>query len=756
MSKENEFPYPTHFEIIRYFVGLLDLKMSSKKLDDLAAKTIFHPKEVEEAIQGFVTDTVTQKVGHDTAAIVTEWVTKSVKSYSQLVSSHNADGISRGDMTPLLLSCFVKDCVADLVIELHQHYGGPQPVTLFSSETNAVDTTINWFEHNEINWTHYIDSLEKEQRDQISLWKKGVNLPSAQYIHLLQVNYKGPWPESINWQRVRTWLFIARAIDTLRKKEEASLLVTDVRLLLWSVGNTVNFADEINKLQRNVTDSIENNVLSSIAVLQHDLRRTVIKPKPSSFLHHFDVVKKYLSANQTQTTGHWIDWHEARWYVFKGDLDRANELYRLAFEGALFRSGENLKAIIEEAIVVAASLKKPDKVFLKHLKWAQINFGYDIPSVNNDESSNKFEDSVEEWEINLWKSSLATVFPEQGLFEGVSLAQEQKRVGPLVVSPDIKITPDFRYPSRKIKVGETWQKIMPQLQWFMMIEDFETVNKLIKEGADINGVSDANDSALIYALKIMNVLDTPFQSLDKRFFELISEQKHKAEIVNGRTIKKRLLPIILAVQTGKLEIVQKVLKMGADPNRRGETDLQTALNVCIKLIGMVTKPESFLKNQNLIPTTEIVLDAIRRENAGLSGFTLEQQERHVRRLKNDPRFKQIQTEIQEQLAERVQKLLDIQTMREIAGTLINAGADVNATHVSPLDGYTPLMLAAELDEVVLFEKMLIRGGRPEQSFVDSVCGQEKDCWIIADQFGSKQVKKVLSDIYQYYPRNSLH
>ena len=59
--------------------------------------------------------------------------------------------------------------------------------------------------------------------------------------------------------------------------------------------------------------------------------------------------------------------------------------------------------------------------------------------------------------------------------------------------------------------------------------------------------------------------------------------------------------------------------------------------------------------------------------------------------------------------ERVKEHMSLEGLRKIALLLIDAGADVNAKHTSPVKGYTPLMLAAELDEVNLVNAMLIKG-----------------------------------------------
>ena len=93
--------------------------------------------------------------------------------------------------------------------------------------------------------------------------------------------------------------------------------------------------------------------------------------------------------------------------------------------------------------------------------------------------------------------------------------------------------------------------------------------------------------------------------------------------------------------------------------------------------------------------------------------------------------------------------MSIGDMREITKILIKSGADVNAEHVSPLKGYTPLMLAVEVDERELFELMLIHGGDLKKTYNDPDTEKKVSVYEIAHSFESVGVLQVLSDISQY-------
>lgn len=741
MSKEGCFPYPTPYEAIRYIARMLDLKESIKFFEDKATDLEYEPSRYWESLEKNLFNPIEKYLGSDANRIISNWLNRANEDYLKLVSSCSADGISRMEMIPLLQSGFIKDLVVEMVLDIHDHFGGPQPAALFSGDIRTVETTLSWIEQHEAGWSGYKSALGKDEKDRISAWRRGDDLPSSQRIYLLQKSSKGPWPEQINWQRVRVLLFIARSIDFLRRELKTTHFIDEVRVSLWGGINSSNLPLDIRNLQDKCMNKIAD-VWPLIAEIQAGLKRTSTKNKADEMKGCLDSFRARLAGTEEQfTTGYWIDWHEARWHVFSGDLESAKEFYKLAFEGSLFRSGKHQQEIIEEALVVASSLEKRDKVFLKHLKWMAINFGYDIPSANTRSPSNTFSDSVEGWEVDLWQSQLGLLFPDSGLYQGVSY-KDRKAVRRLPIVTSLNHgQPDFRYPDRKKKNAGTRSKPMPQLVWYIAIQEFDVVDKLVKAGAKVNVASSDGVTPILKSLQELDPIDLPTPSLDERFFWLISGCEHDSTIINRRTQKTRSLPIIAAVKTGRPNIVEKVLELGANPNGRGLTDEQTVLYFCLGMIARVKNP----KNASAMPPpTAALYDSMRRHSMGTTGFTLDHQRQAFSASRKDPLFMKFEQEVLELQAKSYQRAIDIDSMRDIGTILIKAGADVNAEHVDPIKGYTPLMLAAELDESELFELMLEKGGDPKKHYLHPDTNEEINCHQISKAFGSDQVLRILN------------
>lgn len=753
MQSSHEFPYPTFIEWIRALARILDIKYSNKALDDKAYERMIDPRQVHALAKECIDEPLQRCIGQPGAELVARMFTRMRAEYVQLVAQVDADGVTRADMLPLLLNGFFKQHLVDLLNEVHTRFGGPSPVTMVIPGENAVDIVLTWVSKHEPDWELFYKSLNKEWKDRLSAWRRlDSDIPSSQSIQLLPHAPNSPDQPSINWERLQLLLLIARGVEALKRQSSMGAFFEAVRLSLWGAVDSFDLSTSIKVLQSAHRLQV-SSVLKDIARIQNELKRT--NPKPE---HHRDQLRQslnrirsaYESIKSGYTTRYWLDWHEARWHLLSGDLEAANDFYRKAAEDCLFRAGENQQLIINESLVVAAAQKRPDKVFLKHLKNACTTFGYDIPSVTDPTPSNKFDDTVEQWEIEQWKAQFYRLFPQQGFFPECSVEVGIPRIGPLIITDMNKNKPDYKKPDRTIKIGDTWQKRLPQLVWFAEIENFEATSNLLKKGASVDCFSESDDSPILMALQALNITSVPFASLDGRFFDLISQYPHTPETLNKRTQKKRLLPIISAVESGQPEVVEKVLAMGADPNGRGGTDEQTALNVCLKYISYIKCPVKFMSDHREVKFSPAALDSIRRYSAGVHGHTLADQKRAVEAREKHPQYGQFRQKILEAMIGRINEYMSLESMRQIAGILIDAGADVNAEHRSPLAGYTPLMLAAELNERKLFEHMLVKGGDLNKTYVDPRTARAVDCWEIANYFNSYEVSTVLTDIAPYW------
>ncbi len=183
--KQANFPFPTLFEVIRYLTGILGLKESNKNLDQRAFERIYDPQELNKAV-ATLSLSATKSIGGDFSNIITKHLSSSLDKYAKLIATTTAEGISRSSLMPHLLSTFIKDQIVLIVSDIHSHYGGPHPTMLFSFNSRAVTTILNWIETNEKGWPLYLSTLSKEQKE-ANCWDISTYFKSSQIKTELQI-----------------------------------------------------------------------------------------------------------------------------------------------------------------------------------------------------------------------------------------------------------------------------------------------------------------------------------------------------------------------------------------------------------------------------------------------------------------------------------------------------------------------------------------------------------------------------------------
>jgi len=743
-TKSLETPYPTFLELIRLVASALDLKNSNKKLDDKARSKHVNPFELQEIIKEVLYDPLEKKFGEDLSDLSSFYVNEFYKRYHFYIATFSADGLTRDVVYPLLISGYLSSLLNKLVLNICKEFNGPNPALMLDNDSCSIEIILNWLDETEDNWLEIIKSMSKENRDRVAEWRRGSDLPSAQSIQLL-----AEWCEqdklkkTVDWTRIYALLVMGRALDYIRKNDNCADLLGSARRAMFLGRPEQNFPESINKKKQEL-EALYEPVMPDVELLMGIVLGADLKTSPDNIKLAIFRYRNWLNENNRMDVhGYLADWVEAKLYIYSGDLISANQSYERAFDNGIYKVGYNIKLIIEEGFVVASSQKKPDKVFLKKLKWASVLFGYDLPSVDDGGYTNNFEGSVELWEIESATKAFWRVFDE-GSFLNPGVKDKYIKLiglpgGINVVFDDIR--PDFRNPDRVIKVGSIQRK-MPQLVYFVMFNKYEEVKRLIDLGADVNACSEVGESAIMLALGSLNP-STPFTTLDRSIYDIVVECEHKPETLNLCTHKKKLTALMEAVQAGQPEIVQRIIGMGANPDLRNGVEQQTPLNEVLKMLSRLSDPESFRKHCEAVEMSSVSLDGMRRNLPGIV-YSMDEAKCLLESLNSSESYAQHKQDFHEIINERISKCWQRDKLIKIAKILIDSGSDVNAVHKFLINGYTPLMLAAELDEVEIFEYMLDHGGDPKKSYYkpDS---QSYDCHTIAKEWGSKDVLSVLKD-----------
>lgn len=746
-------PFPNVFEIIRYLALSFDVKMSNKKLDDLTRDPFADYRQIDLMINSVLIEPLSKRITSDFGRSFGKEIRNFIEAYLKLVATQSVDGLTRNQVLSVLVThWFVPYSLLALKNILLAHPNMPSPILFLGNRDNAIASVFVWIEDNISNWSKYKSTWVKEKKDQYDSWKKGDHLPDIQSIELLSKLGDYRDISELDGERIKSLLIVARAIDFMRISENGGVGFEEARLQLLGVMVDGNLKSLLKKLQ---TESLEAVLLSRPHLIQlHQYLNTDIpkseKIKSDTRYHLNELNSKLKSVDEYEASKHHVSRLEARWHVFFGNLKDACQYYEVAVSNSIYLDGPKLKNLIQEALTVAA--RQRDKSLLRKLKNIQILLGFDLISVNQEavnKPSKKYEEVFQPQEIDWWSAHFDTIFPLKYSYGRAEVEQGEKSVGVLFYSKKKDVKPDYRNPNRKIKIGESWNKTFPQIVWFTLQNDIEVVKKLLDEGARVDAVSSAGDTALIMALEKLSLLECPVGTLDDSFFNLIASTKNIKNSVNLQTDKRKITPIIQAVQSGRPDIVKKLIDLGADVDFRGETDNQTALNVCIKIMGIIKRPKEWLEIQLKHPVNDELLDSLRRHSNGMLGADLESQKRFI----EHPEYESSNRSYSEEIVSNLLRNSNIYDFRAILKLLLEAGANPNATMASPVKGYTPTMLAVELDFAEELSILLSYGADFNKTFCTPVTEYMANSWELAEHYKSRSVLKLMEDIRPYYSSN---
>ena len=222
---------------------------------------------------------------------------------------------------------------------------------------------------------------------------------------------------------------------------------------------------------------------------------------------------------------------------------------------------------------------------------------------------------------------------------------------------------------------------------------------------------------------------------EREVLDLLLDRPHNIKTLNQRTARKRLTPLIRAIDYGEPDVVAKLLEMGADPNLRGHVDDQTPLYLCIRNMGGQRAAQSIrtMVLKSLSGDRDgVVRETLRRYGVGVAGVFGDKQSMFD--AMRNPAGHEIFKVVTDWIVDDFLRRHTVEKQLQIARSLLAHGANPNASHAYPAAGRTPLMLAVENDTPEAVELLMQHGGDP---FARDAAGH--DCRVHANGFRSGNV-----------------
>ncbi|TXD97543.1 ankyrin repeat domain-containing protein [Psychrobacter frigidicola] len=685
-------PYFFPAEVVRAIARAIDSKNDSESLDNKCHDLYLSKNELDQLINIHIYKVIERvelkkSVENELKALVAQIF----DDYLKVVATYNLSERNRDDIGPWILEAFFCPNLINIIYFLGirtKPFEKSDYVKLMVDNSSSLEPAFKVIEKRIEGWNTFYAVLSKNDKDKITAWRRGADLPSRTSLMSIFNTQNAP-------KNVLVFLLTARAIEYFKRSHESDIFNQYIEQPRSLDSSMVMFEEAIFALETRDTDYVHR----------------LFEKNDDKFRNSISAIRMELLAYSVASFA-------------KNDLEQAKKRFIDAFDLSLYRSGHICEKVIEVGFVIASWQESPDMNLITKLKSIQALYGYTLPTIVTKDTKRKKENLVEDWEINMWRSNAQRVFNE---FK-VELPEKYKvssAVLPIRLNAE-ELTLDLKKPNKKVKINNNdklhrnkgkSKQVTTQLIWNTLRKDLDAVNQLLQTGADINILSDNNESALLVALQHMNLTD--IHEPDDRFYQTLKDLEYVPKTINAMTSKKHLLPLLSAVQTGRTDVVEHILNLGADVNQKGGSGHLDALTTCISLIGTIKNSKMLLKQFSMItedPETAIArmsdfeFSAFIRETQGSLGLNRQEVTSYLIQSMKSSDEMAILKELSEVFKEHSQanyELFDLREMRKIAKLLIDEGANPSSKYDwHGIDGYTPFLLACELNEAELVSHVL--------------------------------------------------
>lgn len=721
-------PYPRFGECIAALAGALDINKAGSDVGRLAREGDFDWEKLDTVIQELLVDGRGRVIGDAAQRVLLPWLVSVREAYTRVVLDVPLDSVGRSDALPILVEKFFVPAAANLLQQIHAAMPGPNLQVLLAQELDPVRVTLEWLDSlvggpvEKLLYPGSTGSARTEQ-EKVRKWRNGIDLPSSQSIQLFCRKLDECWKKTPS---CTTWLLISSALSRLERQWAGSL-----RPLMLShpdhsspVGNSVHaiLSELVRSAGRTWPELAEPG-----RKLWHDLRRTSPKQvgDQDRTWREIETLESTAAAIDPEgRSAYHYEWMKGRWHAMSGEYQEALPHYEQAFELACYRAGHQIKDLVSEASCIAAFLGK--KPFLKRLKHVGIALGLFRKPENGA--------VLEDWEFDQLAQQLPIRFPAQGRFvESQNDLSAQHMEGWLFIDKVSlsKTLPDLKAVNRvrAVHFANGAVRRWPQLRLFASFGLIEQTKALLDAGASVDDLDSSGASALLCALQHAEATG------QREVVDLLLAQPHHVVTINASTQRKRLTPLMCAIDLGLPDVVAALVARGADVEQRALTDNQSPLYYLVSRLFHKINPARMAPSllEKMMEEPDVVLqDTLRRFGVGMAGTFGSD----VSGPRSHPEHAIAAT--QAIVAKHVSRH-SVSNLMQIAAVLLKAGANPNAPHTYPVPGRTPLMLAAESDLPELFDLMVQHGGDPLRP--DAA---RQNCMQIAQSFRARKVVDYLT------------
>jgi hypothetical protein len=390
-----------------------------RKEEDFASRKSLDPTLIGESVRHLFYEPVSKVVTDNFAQFFSDCIWMGINNYVEIIKRVPMEGVAQDKVAYMLNKHLVVETLASIIWKVGINQMPSNDVPSFYCDSNPIKALINFYNSQHTLSKNHIKKFFQDTDRTVRKWCSGEDIPNIGNLTRLAQWASLSNPDAINEDKET--LFLARFIDSFHRKT-AHLFVTDLKdAVMWRLQNNQEPLLDLGQIFHHfyISEISSANLYKLSAegsALHKQLRRSSTKPSGSlaDYSARLASLQKSIEEhNLNDELRYHHDWLQGRILILSGQLDTALEHYVNAVESSLYKSGDNIRNLLKEALAVAAIQRKPHKPTMKKLKSRALTF---YPKII-EPHLRELPVSIAHEDINDWRFWFVMHFPQSGWFE---------------------------------------------------------------------------------------------------------------------------------------------------------------------------------------------------------------------------------------------------------------------------------------------------------------------------------------------------